>query len=120
VFEIAEQADRRAVVQKLSIGGGAASLALLVCASVAFKKLTAESAAQGVRLQWTPTATGKVVSFGVGGALIAGALAAVLTNDLRAATWAAATGGLIGAAVGGAHIVRAASVAPASFGSAAR
>jgi hypothetical protein len=108
VFDIAEQADRRAVVRTLAIGVGTVSLALLVKTAFAFQKLTAELAAQGIRQQWTRAATGEVVKFAVGGALIAGGLTALLTRDPKATAWAAAAGGLAGAALGGTRVYRAA------------
>ena len=108
VFEIAEHADQRVVVQNASIGVGAVSLVLLGGAVAGFKKLSDELAAQGVSLQWTPQATGAVVKFGAGGALLAGLLTALLTKNPQAALWAAAAGGLAGAAVGGSRVYLAA------------
>lgn len=108
VFDIAEQAERRSLVQVLAVGVGTVSLALLVKTVVALRDLQNDLAQEGVRLEWNDRAAGQVALHALAGAALIGGLTALITDDARASLVMAAAGGLAGAAVGARRVYMAA------------
>lgn len=108
IFDIAEQCERRQVVQCLAAGVGGLSLALLLREVSAYRKLTQALAAEGIRLDEDKVAAREIAKDALLGALVAGAFTALLTDDSESALWAAAAGGVVGAAVGATRTYKAA------------
>jgi hypothetical protein len=98
-FDLAEVADRRTVVTVLSAGVAVASLVVIAKAADGIQRLKDELAGAGVQMQWSAPAGPSTAKYAAGGALIAGAIVAAATGDLRSTLLAAGAGGLAGAAV---------------------
>lgn len=108
VFDIAEQVERRALVEFLSIGVGITSLVLLSRSVGNLVELYRELAIEGIQLQWTSQSVGEVAKQALVGAVIVGGIAAILTGDGKSTLLAAAAGGAAVAAIGVARSYRAA------------
>jgi hypothetical protein len=100
VFDIAEQAERRAIVQAIALGVGVASFALMIRSITSWRELQAELEQEGIQFERTREATGSVALHALGGGLLLGGLTALITRDPKATLAMAAAGGLGGAALG--------------------
>jgi hypothetical protein len=107
VFDIAERAERREVVQIIAGGVAFASIMVLVHDLVGLRSLQQELNDQGVRLQWTTDATLNVAGHALVGAAFTMLLTALLTEDAEATLWAGAAGALAGGTLATARIYRA-------------
>jgi len=108
IFDIAEQCDRRRVVQCLAAGVGGISLALLLRELSAYWKLRQELGAEGIQLHDGTVPAGEIAKGALVGAILAGTLTALLTKDSESALCAAAAGGVVGATVGAVRTYQAA------------
>jgi hypothetical protein len=100
VFDIAEVADRRALVGILAAGVAATSF--LICTKVAGadRTLQRELADAGVDLRWSKTDTASVFGHALVGTLLFAGLTAIFSRDTKTALLAGVAGGAIGATVG--------------------
>jgi hypothetical protein len=108
VFDLAEAADRRSVVGVISAAVATMSLAVLVESMTSFSELQRDVRNAGLDLRWQATDTSAVVTHAIGGAVLAGGLAVLLTGDSRAGWIAAAGGALAGGALGAQKVYHAA------------
>jgi hypothetical protein len=108
IFDIAEKSERRQIVKLLSAGVGVLSLALLLRTFASYRELAQELAAEGIQFDHGLATAGDVAKGAVVGAILVGGITALLTEDAKAALWAAAAGGAIGAAVTAARTYQAA------------
>lgn len=99
IFDIAEHVERRQIVQYLSAGVGAISLVVLLREAVSYQELVRDLNDKGIRLNLGTTASGEIAKGALVGALLAGGLAALMTENTESALLAAAAGGAAGAAV---------------------
>jgi hypothetical protein len=106
VFDIAEVADRRALVGILAAGVGVVSFAVLTRVASGFLALKRDLAAEGIELRWENEHTEVVLGYALCGAAIAGLFGA-LSGDEKAALFAAGAGAAIGAVVGAHRVYKA-------------
>lgn len=97
VFDVAEKADRRRIVQILAAVTGAASLLVLSRTASAFTSLREDLQKQGITLTVGSFSTEDMMSTALAGALLAGGITALATRDLSSACWGAAAGAVFGA-----------------------
>jgi hypothetical protein len=100
IFDIAEQAERRALTQLLAVGVGTVSIALLVTTVLELRDLQNDLAGAGIHVEWNDHATGRTALHALTGAALIGGLTALITEDAKAAVIMAVAGGLAGAAFG--------------------
>lgn len=115
VFDLAEVADRREIVGLAAGGVAAVSILVTVYNLASFRKLKEELAGRGVVLRWRAEDTVSVIAHATGGALLAGGLAALLSEDSKTAWLAAAGGAVLGAAIATRKVYRAALLGTASL-----
>ncbi len=97
VFDVAEKADRRRIVQILASVTGAASLLVLSKTVSAFTSLQDDLQKQGITLAVGSFSTQHIVSAALSGAFLVGGITALATRDLSSACWGAAAGAVFGA-----------------------
>lgn len=100
VFDIAEDADRRALVGILTAGVSATSFLISTKVVGAYRTLQRELAEAGVDLRWSKNDTASVFGCVFVGALAVGGLTALVSRDAKTALLAGVAGGAIGATVG--------------------
>lgn len=106
VFDIAEKADRRALIGIISASVAVVSFLVVVRSVGEWRAWQRELAAGGVELRWNNDATRTVVNNAALGLSI-GFLVGLLTADLKSAAYIAGAGAAIGAAVGARSVYRA-------------
>jgi hypothetical protein len=100
VFDLSELAEQRAVVAVIASMAVAGSLFVIVRDLSAIRTLETELALHGINLDWGSAVGSEAFKYGLTGALLLGGAALLLTRDPKTALWAAAAGGLGGAAYG--------------------
>lgn len=106
IFDIAEVADRRALLAVLAAGVAAVSFAVVIETANAMRAFGHDLASYGVELRWNETDTGIVLERALYGAVV-GTLLGALSGDGRTTLYAACAGAAIGAAAGVNRVYRA-------------
>lgn len=102
IFDVAEQADRRLIVKILAATAGAISLILLVRSVADYYQLDRELRGRGIYTTNGSFSSKTVACAGLVGAIVAGGITALITEDKESTLWAAVSGSIAGAAIGAA------------------